>query len=209
MLPIWNRYIHSFLATRINAVIALLSLVVFVTFAQAQEQTQAQSPEIDIPGEGTVTQPQGAAYVVPQKRNAKLARVVVYRPAQGFAKGVAHVEVNGRHHTSLQLGGFSEICIEPSQFTLAANMVDADPAGNDGQKTSLSLRVRAAQDFYLRVNENGDNRADITPVSDKQALAELKQTRRQTHVATRLANLPECVEPEDAYAPREAQGATR
>ena len=69
--------------------------------------------------------------------------------------------------------------------------------------------MRAAQDFYLRVNENGDNRADITPVSDKQALAELKQTRRQTHVATRLANLPECVEPEDAYAPREAQGATR
>jgi OmpA-OmpF porin, OOP family len=209
MSSIFNRCVQRYFAIHSKHMIVLFGMVVLTAAAQVPNQGQVQSAEADLPGEGTLDRPQGSAYISPKQRNSKLARVVVYRPAQGFAKGVAHIEINGRHHTSLQLGGYSEICIQPSEFTLAANMVDADPAGEDGSKTSLSMNVRAAKDIYLRVNENGDNRADITPVTDAVALAELQQTRRQIHIATRLADLPECIEPEDKYAPSAAQGANR
>lgn len=211
MSSLWNRTKRCLAAVGLLSTLALLGLAAVTSHAQIQVEDAAGAASaasaatpvvIDQPGEGPVTQPQGKAYAAPTKLNPKVARVVLYRPVQGGAKGVAHLEVNGKYHTSLQSGGYSEVCVLPSPFTLSANMVEADDAADTGPKTSLSLETRAQQSIYMRVNDNGDNKATITPVVDEVAKAELQQTRRQVHVATRVPDLPECVEAEDQYAER-------
>ena len=106
------------------AALALFGLCSAIVQAQPQTQTKAAESAPAISDTvGSVTEPQGDAYVAPKKLSPKLARVTLYRPAHGFSSGVAHLEINGQYHTSLQLGGFSEICLEPEDFKLAAHMV--------------------------------------------------------------------------------------
>ena len=184
---------------------ALALLGVCAAHAQAKPETQKQaaptSAYADPEVAGSVTEPQGEGYVAPQKLNPKLARVTLYRPAQGFAPGVAHLEVNGHYHTSLQLGGYTEVCIEPADFQLAAHMVQTGGELKNFQDATTTLKPQAAQNLYVRVFEYGDGRATLTPVKPDIAQAELKDTRRQIHAATRVAEAKECVEPEPRPAP--------
>jgi OOP family OmpA-OmpF porin len=201
-----NQWKRSRLAAVLINALVLLSLTTSWIHAQPQTQPPTQpapqaatAPVNDIPGEGTLQEPKGSSYVAPKKLNPKLSRVTLYRPAQAATQGVAHLDINGHYHTSLQSGGYSELCVPPSEFTLAAHMVDLDQTTNP-TKATLSLQTRAAQNLYLRLNENEQRAAVITPVSDAVAQAELKNTRRQTHAASRLADLPNCVEPDEAPA---------
>jgi hypothetical protein len=159
--------------------------------AQPQSNTPAYADTT-----GSVTEPLGEGYVAPSKLNPKLARVTLYRPSQGFAPGVAQLEINGHYHTSLQRGGFTEICVEPASFELAAQMVFIDGEFKNVQDIIATLKPEAAQNLYLRVITDGDSRATLTPVSANIALVELKNTRRQIHAATRYSQAKDCIESE-------------
>ena len=165
---------------------------------QAQPQTQTKAAE-SAPAisdtVGSVTEPQGDAYVAPKKLSPKLARVTLYRPAHGFSSGVAHLEINGQYHTSLQLGGFSEICLEPEDFKLAAHMVQTGADLKNYQDATTTLKPQAAQNLYVRVSDQGDGRATLTSVSVERAKHELQDTRRQIHAVTRVTQAQECTEP--------------
>lgn len=186
------------------ATLALLGLCTSVTFAQTKAQTTPAPTQQAAPTSlyaepettGSVTEPQGENYVAPKKLNPKLARVTLYRPAQGTAPGAAHLQINGHYHTSLQLGGFTEICVEPSDFKLAAHMVQTGAELKNYHDATAKLKPEAAQNLYVRVAEYGDNRATLTPVRAEVAQSELKDTRRQIHAATRVAQAKECFEPE-------------
>ena len=190
----WNQWKHNVLVATFIGVAACAGLVTTALHAQPKQETQ-KTIIVDIPGEGTVQEPQGAAYIEPKKLNPKLTRVTLYRPALGTTKGVANVQINGHYHTSLQLGGYSEVCVQPSEFNLAANMVEADQ-DDTGPQTSITFKTKAAQNLYVRVNDNGQHAAVITPVTDNIAKTELQNARRQIHAATRVADLAECVEPD-------------
>jgi outer membrane protein OmpA-like peptidoglycan-associated protein len=212
-----NHLITSLLG-RPRAAIATTALTLFgvctsLVFAQEQRAPQSKPIQIatsqaapetappssdyaELENAGSVTEPQGEDYVVPKKLNPKLARVTLYRPAQGFTPGVAHLEVNGHYHTSLQLGGYTEICVEPADFQLAAHMVQTGEELNNFQDATTTLKLQATQNLYVRVFEYGDGRATLTPVKGDIALAELQNTRRQIHAATRVAEAKACVEPD-------------
>ena len=191
MTTICNFYKQRLITTAFVSALALCSSLVLTTHAQAQNTAQQV---VEVVGEGTVEKPQGSTYVAPKKLNPKLARVTMYRLPKGSPKSVAHLEINGHYHTSLQPGGFSEVCLLPTQFTLAANMVQADDADIVNPIVSRSIATTAAQNIYVRVNESesNSNTAVITPVNAKVAQSELKNTRRQLHVASRVADLPDC-----------------
>jgi OOP family OmpA-OmpF porin len=184
--------------------IAALHLCALPVQAQSKPQSKPQTTQQPAPASayadpettGSVTEPQGEDYVAPKKLNPKLARVTLYRPASGFTPGVAHLEVNGHYHTSLQLGGFTEICVEPAPFELAAHMVQTGAELKNFQDATATLKPEAAQNLYVRVIEYGDSRATLTPVRADIAQAELKDTRRQIHAASRVAEAKDCVEPE-------------
>ena len=197
MSKIWNQWKHNILVATFIGVAALAGLTTTALHAQPKPKQETQKTNIvDIPGEGTVQEPQGGAYIEPKKLNPKLARVTLYRPAFGTTNGVAHVQINGHYHTSLQRGGYSEVCVQPSEFSLAANMVEADQA-DAGPQTSITFKPKAAQNLYVRVNDNGQHAVVITPVTDKIAKTELQNAHRQIHAATRVTDLAECVEPDN------------
>lgn len=197
-----TRLVSNPRAVAISAALALLGT--FAVCVQAQQAPAPTSAYVDLETTGSVTEPQGESYVAPKKLSSKLARVTFYRPAQGSAPGVAHLEVNGHYHTSLQLGGFTEICIAPADLQLAAHMVQTGSELKNHQDATTTLKPQAAQNLYVRVFEYGNGRANITPVKADIALAELKDTRRQIHATSRLAAAKECFEPEPRIVKKES-----
>ncbi len=142
------------------AVFALLGA--FVLPVQAQRTPASAYADFEL--SGSVTEPQGEEYVAPQKLNPRLARITLYRPAHGFAPGAAHLEINGHYLTSLQLGGYTEVCVEPAELQLSARMVQTGSELKNFQDATAKLKSQAAQNFYVRVFEYGDGRATLTPV---------------------------------------------
>lgn len=165
---------------------------------QSAEQSTFQSNE----SVGSVTEPQGNAYVSGQKFNAKWSRVTLYRPAQGFSTGAASISINGRFHTALQLGGYSEICLEPGSFELTAVMVQTGGELKNFKDDVATLKPQPAQDVYVRVFEYGDGRATLSVVREDVALPELKSARRQVHAVSRFAQSKACIAPEAMTAER-------
>jgi len=185
------------------ATLAATTLLLGLCAGQAQAQAQAQttpaksiyaSPE----REGSVTEPLGDAYVPPRKVDPNLARVTFYRPTHGFAPGVAHLEINGHYLTSLQLGGYTEVCVDPTALKLSARLVQTGETLKNYNDATTTLPTRASDNIFIRVFEYGDGRATFTPVRPDVAQAELKDTRRQIHAASRFAQAKPCFENEAA-----------
>jgi outer membrane protein OmpA-like peptidoglycan-associated protein len=149
----------------------------------------------------SVTEPLGLSYQEPKSIKAKNARITLYRPRQGVVSGVASLEVNGRYHSALQLAAYTELCVSPGRFVVAARMaqVGLDPKGF--RDATATMEIQESQNVYLRLLEQGDGRATITPVQPQVALAELQDTRRQIHVVSRALGTFECIEaPEEIIA---------
>jgi OOP family OmpA-OmpF porin len=185
----------------VSAAIALLAIVGVV----ASHAVQAQQAADD--NLGTVTEPQGENYTEPKKLAPGVARIVFYRPEQGYASGVSTLEINEHYHTSLQFGTFSELCLPPGRLNLASHMVQTGAALKDYQDATAALPIKAGQTVYFRLRENGDNRATITPVTAGVALSELKSTRRQVHVVSRVPNRVDC-QPIEARPLKKAENIT-
>jgi outer membrane protein OmpA-like peptidoglycan-associated protein len=177
----------------VAATVAVFALFgAFVLPVQAQRTPASAYADFEL--SGSVTEPQGEEYVAPQKLNPRLARITLYRPAHGFAPGAAHLEINGHYLTSLQLGGCTEVCVEPAELQLSARMVQTGSELKNFQDATAKLKSQAAQNFYVRVFEYGDGRATLTPVKADIAQSELKDTRLQIHAVSRLAQAKPCVD---------------
>ncbi len=185
----------------VSAAAALLVVVGVITSHAVQAQQAAEE------GLGTVTAPQGEAYTEPKKLAPGVARIVFYRPEQGYASGVSSLEINEHYHTSLQFGTFSELCMPPGRLTLASHMVQTGAALKDYQDATAALPIKAGQTVYFRLRENGDNRATITPVTAGIAISELKSTRRQAHAVSRVPNRVDCL-PIEARPLKKAEDIT-
>jgi outer membrane protein OmpA-like peptidoglycan-associated protein len=186
MNSILARFTRKISATAAVALLTLLGvLAVHPLYAQqvAKENT------------GTVTEPLGDSYEQPTKLAPDTVRVTFYRPATGYASGVSRLQINDHYHTSLQHGSYSEICLPPGRISLASRMVKTGNPLKDNNDATAGLPIKAGQNVFIRLNESGDNRATITPVAAKVALAELKDTRRQNHAVSRVPNTVDCFPP--------------
>jgi OmpA-OmpF porin, OOP family len=179
------KFINLFNVKNAFAALTLLFIAIFApvsTFAQ-QVDTEAR-----------ITEPMGDAYKAPQKIKQKHVRMTFYRPQQGAMAGVASLEVNGRYHSALQLGSYTELCVAPGRVVVAARMAQIGTEPKGFRDATATLNLQEAQSVYLRLLEQGDGRATITPVRAPIALAELKDTRRQLHVISRVLGGSECLE---------------
>lgn len=152
---------------------------------------------------GTVAVPQGKSYGSGKKFIQKYARVTLYRPAQGFSTGVASISINGHFHTALQLGGFSEVCLEAGSFEFGAHMVKTGGELKNSKDDTATLNPKASQDMYVRVFEYGDGRATLTLVREEIAIPELKEVRHQLHAVSRFAQAKNCYGSEAEFGEKE------
>lgn len=135
----------------------------------------------------------GARYEAPIKIKSQLARVTVYRLAESRSVGVAHLRVNGQYHTSLQPGGFSELCVMPQLLQLATYM-SRTGVDHKGYQFTTTLDLQEEKNIFVRVVDLGDGHSTFTLVSTESAYQELQGIRRQTHAVTRVAITQECVD---------------
>lgn len=142
---------------------------------------------------GRASESLGARYEVPVKINSQLTRVTVYRLAESTSAGVAHLRVNGQYHTSLQPGGFSELCVTPQRLQLATYMSRTGVDHRSHQFTT-TFDLQKEKNIFLRVVDIGDGHSTFTLVSTEIAYQELQGIRRQTHAVTRVAITQECID---------------
>ncbi len=202
MNSISARLFAKFSATTAMALIALLGVAATYSVHAQQAVTQA-SEYADGETAGSVTEPLGEAYAQPNKLSPNAVRVTFYRPAHGYPTGVASLQVNDHYHVSLQFGSYSEICFPAGRINLAARMVQTGAPLKNYKDATAALPIKAGTNVYFRLNENGDNRATITPVAADVALSELKNTRRQAHTVSRVPNTIDCVPPEPRAVKKE------
>lgn len=162
-------------------------LVVFVAFF-ASFQVFAQS---DADVVGSVANPLGADYAQIAKVTAQQGRVIFYR-APGSAPGAASVFVNGAYQTSLLHGGFSQLCLPPSQIFVGVRLVEN---GRDVRKdfdTTEQFNVVGGKNIFVRVVDQDNTTAGLTAVSEDVALSELKGARMQIHTLSRVRGAVAC-----------------
>ncbi len=140
-----------------------------------------------IPTRTAHTAPAWQTFASPEDRpraDTGAARLVFLRPAQRQDAGVpAEVFVDGRLHTALLPGGFSEIEVCPGGITVdIARPLGADP------RPGPATRVEAAerQTRYLLVPAPEAPGAAVRTIGAAQAQALLPELRRQTHVLSRV-----------------------
>lgn len=134
---------------------------------------------------GPISEPVDEVFDVRNKVPAPLSRITLYRTEKGSGTGATGVEVNGRYHTSLQLGSFSQLCFSaPANVTLSARLMHTGEAIKNYVEATNSIQLRQTQEVYVRVADMGNERASLQVVDAKTAQRELRQTRRQSHAVS-------------------------
>ena len=189
-----------------NSIKHLLLIATCAAFNCYAPLAQAQQAVKEAPGPvPSVAEPLGEAYKMPKSLPAGVSRLTVYRPAVGFGVGVASLEVNGHYHTSLQLGGYTQICLKPSQpANLASKLVETGVPVKAEVDIKTAVALQEGQEVFVRLADQGNGRAVVEVVGAEVAQAELKPTRMQVHAVSRVADAVPCEAPVAVTAPQPA-----
>lgn len=168
--------------------------------------TVAQQVDVGAGGAATqrplsITEPLAERYVANKKIKPKLGLITFYRPPQGSMPGVASLQVNGHYHGALQLGAYVELCLPVGSISVAARMTQAGAEIKGVYDATTTLALQENQNAYLRIVDLGDGHASLSLVRADIAQAELKDTRRQIHVRSRVPGATECVDSNTKIAP--------
>lgn len=166
-----------------------LVLVIGGASVLAQAQDQGSTARIF----GTVAEPQGEFYATPAPTVPELVRVTYYRPGPAPVLGSARLEVNGRYHTSLQVGSFTEVCLPSGNVDLGVRLVQNGLPFDTFAATQLAVQVQANQRVFLRITDRADGRTELVMVDPQSAQAEIKNTRRQRHAVSRVQQDSACI----------------
>ena len=145
------------------------------------------------PSLATVSEPLGDVYAAPASLQRPWVRVTVYRTPSSAALGAARLEVNGRYHTSLQAGAYTDLCLPPGGVELGVRWVQTGVDPDRFAPGTLALQLQASQPRFVRVNERSDGRVEALTVDARTAEQEIKVTRRQKHAVSRVAQDEVCV----------------
>lgn len=177
----------------------LLALTALVLSLHAPFSFAQQSADNSI---GTVTSPTGEEYKATKAVPKSISRITFYRPANSSGTGATGLQVNGHYHTSLQLGSYTDLCLSaPSKAEVTARFVETGKAVKTYVDAVANINLKGGQQTYMRVVDQGNGRAFIKEVDASVAKVELKQTHRQIHAVSRVAEAVEC----DPSAPKPAQ----
>ncbi|WP_438866559.1 OmpA family protein [Pseudomonas sp. L1(2025)] len=136
----------------------------------------------------------GKVFYTPYQSAAPVAvdqvQVIYYRPVLSVQRqGAAHVYVDRQFQTGLLPGGYTQFCLAPGTHTLGAYLDDA-PAYRGKRHDLYQANLQAGRTYFLRVREDASTFPQ--PVSREEAEGELKSTRAQAHVLSRVDSVEAC-----------------
>lgn len=121
-----------------------------------------------------------------------LSKVFVYRPHAVRLPQPINIYLDGRYHTSLLKGGFTEFCALPGAVSVQAVLDDASRQHMGKQEPGQRLQFEAGKTLYLRLQENPNAAPSLQTVIPSAAQSELKNIRRQIHTVSRAKAVREC-----------------
>lgn len=135
----------------------------------------------------------GDVFELPTHLGPSQSRIVMYRTTNTQQlPGATGVFIQGQYHTSLIPGGYSQLCLPPGQFEVAARQFRVGQNARDSYDSVTAIALPPAQTQYLSVVESA-GRPVMKPVSAVQAQQELGATRLQIHTISRVAQAQTCV----------------
>lgn len=174
----------------------LIFLILTGWSAQANETKNKDSSAQKT--EHALIQPFGSRFVKADPAPAQQARVLIYRVGQAVKLEPVNVYLNGRFHTSLLLGGYSEFCAQPHEVITHAVLGDAKKMHTGRLDLGQKWQFQPGQTLFLKVLESG--RLQETPA--EQALQEIAGTSLQVHLITRSDVPKDCMSPEPVQTAR-------
>ena len=130
-----------------------------------------------------------------------LSKVFIYRPNAVPTPQPINIYLDGRYHTSLLKGGFSEFCAIPGAVAMQVALDDASRQHQGKQEAGQRLQFDPGRTLYLRLQESTYTPPSVQVVSAAQAQIELKNTRRQIHTVSRAKAVRECEDGVEAPPP--------
>jgi OOP family OmpA-OmpF porin len=167
-----------------KSISAFLLLVCCVSQVAAQGDGNLQS---ELPPSATI-EPFGARYATALTASPQQARVLVYRPGPAAKDEPVNIYLNGRYHTSLLRGGYSEFCAAAGPVAVHAVLADARKMHTGKQGAGQSWTFQSGKLLYLKVQEAGR----LAEVSAEQAQRELPMTAQQIHTLSRAPVVEDC-----------------
>lgn len=176
---------------------ALLICCVFQALAQdtTRPEPLTKEPFTSEPILQTV-EPFGTRFALAKAAPVQQARVLVYRPGPVAQSEPVNIYLNGRYHTSLLKGGYSEFCALSGPVAFHAVLADANKMHTGRQGPAQSWTFQAGKTLFLKVEEPGR----LAEVPQVQAQRELTSTAQQIHTVSRAPVVQDCQEPAPVLA---------
>ncbi len=133
----------------------------------------------------------GASFNAPELAPKTQARVYAFRSAEALNPAPINLYINGRYHASLLRGGYTEFCLNPGRVTVQSTLDDAAQLHTGKTQAGQALTAESARVVYLRVTEAAGGQQWQT-LTEPQALADLRRTRRQVHTVSRAPEVQAC-----------------
>lgn len=130
-----------------------------------------------------------------------LSKVFIYRPNAVPTPQPINIYLDGRYHTSLLKGGFSEFCSIPGAVAMQVALDDASRQHLGKQEAGQRIQFDPGRILYLRLQESTYAPPSVQVVSAAAAQMELKNTRRQIHTVSRAKAVRECEDGVEAPPP--------
>lgn len=185
---------RAWLACSKKAISSLLLLTCCVLPAEAQD-TASRTPDAPdvIPFS---VEPFGARFAMVAAAPLQQARVLVYRPGPREKSEPVNIYLNGRYHTSLLRGGYTEFCAQPGSVAFHAVPADAQKMHTGRQETAQSWSFQPGKTLFLKAQEAGR----LAEVSTEQAQRELSGAALQIHTVSRATVVQDCQPPAPVLA---------
>jgi len=138
----------------------------------------------------------GDKFPAAQRASLEQTRIFVYRNANSAYTYPVNIYLDGRFHTALLSGGYSEFCAAPGRIAIQSVYDDAQKKHRGKEAPGQPWELQAGNTLYLRVNETSPASMSLLAVPAEQAKKELLRTAAQVHVLSRAPMAQVCDTPE-------------
>jgi OOP family OmpA-OmpF porin len=174
----------------------LILLFLLLAASMFQARAQATSPPESEPATAVTIEPFGARYALAAAAPLQQARIFVYRQGPAAKEEPVNIYLNGRYHTSLLRGGYSEFCAAAGTVAVQAVLADASQMHTGKQGAGQTWTFQSGKTLFLKVQEAGR----LAEVPAEQAQRELSSTAQQIHTVSRAPLVEVCQMPAPVLA---------
>ncbi len=167
-----------------------VSIPVFAQDAKSRDSASAKASTV-------VIETFGARFAAVARAPVQQARVLIYRQGPFAKSEPINIYLNGRFHTALLKGGYSEFCAQPGPMVSHAIFADAQKQHTGRLGVGQTWAFENGKTLFLKVQEPGG----LTSVAMEQAQREMAETALQVHMVSRSSLAQDCQEPAPAPAP--------